>query len=204
MQDVYSRRVTTKNMNNLLPPQIPDDIRTFLQEDVSPLCERFLYTALDKGDVEEIKDILVLWVGEARPRSAVLSEHLRPSESYPKSRILLHIDAIAACSVALGEPFESLLALVLMREVSRWFTIRSKGLGYELKNSNDIRAESFARDKCRKLFNKGMLAVLPPDIQHDEEKAMSYMLWLRSWSGMSIEQWRKNITDGDTNGIDPA
>ncbi len=185
---------------NLLPPQVPDDIKNFLQEDVRPLCEKFLNATLDKGDVEEIKNILVLWVGEARPRSAVLSEHLRPSESYPKSRILLHVDAIAACSVALGEAFEPLLALVLMREVSRWFTIRSKGPDYELKEGNDVRAESFARDKCRKLFNKNVLAALPPDIQHDEEKAMSYMLWLKSWSGMEIEQWRNAMVGGDSGG----
>ncbi len=181
-------------MSNLVPEEIPENLKDDLNNRIRPKLYELIDAVLDDNSAKTIKDSLILWVGENRKRSALLSENMKPSKNYPNGAILLHIDAIVFCAKAIGDHEISCIANALFHEIARWFKLKSKGYEYIINDKDEDRAESVSKKLCKKLYNKRLLPAIPKDIRRDEEIATSYLLWLKEWTKMSPQEWHKYIS----------
>ena len=182
-----------------MPDELPDDLKEQLLLWRSTLNGYIDCIIKDENEAAFLKNILVLWIGEKRQRSALLGEHLLPSDAYPDGAILLHVDAIASSAHAVGSRMDALMAATLFHEIAHWYTIESKGDNYQLTDKDEQRADTVSRGHCRKLHKRNLISSLPPDLNGDKDVTMSFLLWLQKWTKMTPQQWEEYMAGYGNN-----
>lgn len=110
------------------------------------------------------------------------------TDKYPNGRIVLHIDAIMDYCDFIGKDFSSVLAKIFFAQIHHLLSFKSKG------TVNDLKAESFSRKTCNKLFRQGIIAEEPPIFYiNPEDKAMHYQkmlrsVWIEHWTGKKYSE----------------
>lgn len=185
-------------MSRYIPDEVPDTIREILVDKVSPLVSEIIASTpsfISDEDVAFLDEHVGLWVGERRIRSALLGEYIKPCNAYPDGVVLLHVDAIMTCSQAIGVPFDTMLASTLIHEISHWYTMRREGMEHVISEHDEEIAEDVADEVCKDLYDHKVISGPMKSIRSDHSTAMSFLLWLREWTGMTPEEWEKAMEE---------
>lgn len=176
--------------------ELPESISKEIDEKIKPKVEEAIdIITKDRDSAEKIKQSIQYWAGEDRKRSAIMFENIVPTDEYPDGRILLHVDAILACANATSQSKHSFLIYEVLQAISFWYRFKNRGYEYILREKDRIKSKSDAKKGCKKLKNKGIIKEEPKDINTDNDAAVSYALWIKEWTGMSLEEYVNFISE---------